>query len=761
MRQPSLQNLVACVQAPTVAMSGSDGQIRERGVHGVLHADVRVLSRAELLVGGVEPEPLAGGMDAGPTARFTAVVRSLGDPGSDPTVRVDRLRCVHAGGMEEQIRLTSTAAGPLSTDITVVVAVDLAPVEVIRSGAAHPRPLPPDSTGLRWSDGTVEVLIDAPGAVLVDAPGTVLAEAPGAVLGEAPGAVPAAATAGSSGPGDAADGVIRLRWPVELPGRGERVLRWRLEARDRAPAVVAPGPDPAAVAGDGTGAASGLARLAGWPGARAGWHPPGWSRPRVAAADPRLLALLERALADLDGLRLAIPGRPGETFLGAGVPWYLTLFGRDSLWAARMMLPLGTALAGSTLRTLAARQGRHRVPATAEAPGKILHELRRANLQPWVNAHGGGELRLPPLYYGTVDATPLWVCLLHDAWRWGMPEAEVAALLPHAEAALDWMAGDGDPDGDGFLEYVDQTGHGLANQGWKDSADAVRFADGSRAAPPVALCEVQGYAHEAARHGADLLDAFGRPGGQRWRQWAAELAGKFRERFWVDTPGGRYPALALDAAKRPADTVTSNIGHLLGTGLLDEEETALVAHRVTAPDMDSGYGLRTMSADAVAYSPLSYHCGSVWPHDTAIVLHGLARTGHGDLAGRLVDGLLAAGAAFGHRLPELYAGDGRDQGPRPVPYPSACRPQAWSAAAAVTVLQALLGLEADVPSGRMLVRPIRPQPAGALAVSGLVAGGHPLRFEVDGAGALEHAATGPLRAVESVPLGHTALRGRR
>jgi hypothetical protein len=699
--QPFLHDLVSCVQAPTVALSGADGQIRERGAQGVLHADLRVLSRAELLVDGAEPDAVAGGPDAGSAARFTAVVRSLGDPGADPTVRVDRFRRVRAGALEEDIRVVSTALTPVRTEVVLLAAVDLAPIEEIKSGAPRRPRLAPRPGTLHWAGETVDIALTAPDAVAEEA-----------------------------------DGVVRLRWLVDLPGPGERVLRWGLAVRDRAAVVIGPS------------------------------GPPEWARPEVSADDRRLAALLDRALADLAGLRLATPQAPGDTFLAAGAPWFLTLFGRDSLWAARMLLPLGTAPAAGTLRTLAARQGRTHDPATGEAPGKIPHELRRAGNHPW-SAHGVGELRLPPLYYGTVDATPLWVCLLHDAWRWGLAEAEVAALLPHAEAALEWMATDGDPDGDGFLEYLDPTGHGLANQGWKDSGDSVRFADGSRAAPPVALCEVQGYAHEAAVHGADLLEAFGRgAAAARWRQWAAELAGAFRARFWVDGPGGRYPALALDGDKRPADTVTSNIGHLLGTGLLDEAETALVARRVTAPDLDSGYGLRTMSAAETAYSPLSYHCGSVWPHDTAIVLHGLTRSGYGELAGPLVEGLLAAGAAFDNRLPELYAGDGRDRVPRPVPYPAACRPQAWSAASAVTLLQALLGLSADVPAGRLLLRPIRPQPTGALTVAGLVAGGRPLRFRLDASGAVLESETCGL-AVQDPPAppgpwpGHTALRGRR
>jgi glycogen debranching enzyme len=279
----------------------------------------------------------------------------------------------------------------------------------------------------------------------------------------------------------------------------------------------------------------------------------------------------------------------------------------------------------------------------------------------------------------------------------------------------------------------------LVNQGWKDSPDALRFADGSRAVPPVALCEMQGYAHEAARCGAALLDAFGLAGGEGWRQWADRLAVAFRRRFWV---AGDYPAVALDSARRPVDTVTSNIGHLLGTGLLDAAETERVAARLGT--LDSGYGIRTLSATASSYDPMSYHRGSVWPHDTAIALLGLSRSGQGDRAAPLVEGLLRAGERFGYRLPELYAGDADGL----VPYPAACRPQAWSAAAGVAVLTVLLGLAADVPNGRLAVRPLRPLPTGALTVEGLAAGGHRIDIGVDAAGAVTGVAAGGL-AVDS------------
>jgi glycogen debranching enzyme len=484
-------------------------------------------------------------------------------------------------------------------------------------------------------------------------------------------------------------------WTLVLPPDGQETLRWQLRTADRRPVVVAPS------------------------------GPVEWLRPVLTADDRRLVRLIDQSLDDLESLRLAEPATPGDTFIAAGVPWFLTLFGRDSLWAARMLLPLGTGLAAGTLRTLARRQGRRIDPRSGEAPGKIMHELRREDAR--MKSVGWAQ---PATYYGTVDATPLWISLLHDAWRWGMPADDVVALLPNLEAALRWLAEHADPDRDGFIEYVDESGRGLANQGWKDSGGAIRFRDGHLATPPIALCEVQGYAFRAAVDGAHLLDAFGRPDGDRWRGYAADLAERFRARFWVDGPHGRHPALALDRDKRPVDSLTSNIGHLLGTGLLTDEETAAVVARLMSAAMSDTYGLRTMSTQDTAYRPLAYHCGAVWPHDTAIALLGLATVGAYEAAAQLAEGLLVAAEAFEYRLPEMYGGDSRDAVGRPVPHPGACRPQAWSAAAAVAILQAALGLSVDVPGGELRVNPLPGAPLGAIAAGGLRVAGTPIDIAV-------------------------------
>jgi glycogen debranching enzyme len=393
-----------------------------------------------------------------------------------------------------------------------------------------------------------------------------------------------------------------------------------------------------------------------------------------------------------------------------------------------MLLPLGTELAAGTLRTLARRQGTKTDPETAEQPGKILHEIRRAPAGH--DGFGAAErpLLLPSTYYGTVDATPLWITLLHDAWRWGMPADEVEKLLDPLNAALVWMRDHGMDDA-GFLSYVDESGHGLANQGWKDSHDSIQFADGRLAAAPLALSEVQGYAYEAAIGGAALLDAFGRPGGDEWRTWAARLAARFRARFWISDADGPFPAVAVDRDGKPVDTVASNMGHLLGTGILNEEESALVAARLGSPAMASGYGLRTMATSAGGYSPLSYHGGSVWTHDTAIAVQGLARAaadgvpGAAESARALIDGLLDAAAGFEYRMPELFAGSPARAGGRPTPYPASCRPQAWAAAAAVAVVSALVGARPDGSGAGLAVRPLRGDAWDRMTVRGIRVGG--------------------------------------
>ncbi len=677
---PYLQDLVTAVSAPAMALSRADGQLPGPGASGLYLADRRAVSQLIVTVEGREPEPLQGQPVGAMAASFVSVARNLGDPGPDPTVLVERDRSVSGRGVREVITLVSHARDRLTCTLAVALASDLADIHAVKAGTPT-APLQGDvrSGGARWT---------GPDGTTVVATLT-----------------PAADTVTSDG---------SFEWAVSIATGSWSATMDVTVVDDPVPAVILP--------------ASRSVRS-----------------PDVQAGDHRMPALVAQSIADLNALLVADPLDPADHLLAAGAPWYLTMFGRDSIWAARMLLPVSTDVAAGTLRSLARRQGKRHDPEAAEAPGKILHEVRRAAVDHGAWTRSGRHLALPPLYYGSVDATPLWISLLHDAWRWGMPESEVAQLTPQLEAALGWLR-DHAVNGSGFVQYVDESEHGLANQGWKDSVDAVQFSDGTLAKPPIALCEAQGYAHAAALHGADVLDAFDRPGGAFWRDWAAQLRARFRDRFWVDDLAGGYPAMALDGSGRPVDTVTSNIGHLLGTGLLDADEADQVVQRLAAPDMDCGYGLRTMSSLARGFNPLSYHCGSVWAHDTAIAIHGLARVGSEaaqSVVASLVRGLLTVAPAFGFRLPELHGGEAAQDGGVPLPYPAACRPQAWSAAAAVAILSAVLGLDADVPNGKLALHPLRPSPVGELTVRGLQVGGAPLDVQLSAAGDIQASAALP------------------
>jgi glycogen debranching enzyme len=445
---------------------------------------------------------------------------------------------------------------------------------------------------------------------------------------------------------------ILLRWEIELKPSDAVVLDWSLDLRNE-----------------------------GFPVAAAGGQP---LRTPSVSGDPRLTRLMSRSISDLNGLRIAERASSPNSFLAAGAPWSLALSGRDALVAARMLLLIDPQLAAGTLRALGARQGTHSAADSGEQPGKILREVRRVTYE----TRDDGEIRqVPPVSYDSIDATCLWVILLHDAWHSGMSDAQVQQLLPNLQDALAWLREYGDSDGDGFLEPADPSGTGT----WKDSADAVRFHDGRVARGPVALAEVQAYAYEAAIVGAEMLDHFGLPGSGEWRAFAADLAARFREKFWCEDDAGAYPALALDRDKRPVDGIGSGMGHLLGTGLLHPEEKSLVVKRLMGQSLFTGYGVRTISDTNGGYWPTRHHAGSVWTHDTAWIIMNLMRDGFDDQAARLARGLLDAAEGFGWRLPEHFSGHDSSRMWPPVPYPTACRPQAWAAASAVPVAQALGG----------------------------------------------------------------------
>lgn len=628
--QPLLNDSVVVLCAPTQVWSGRDGEIGDDAVHGIFHGDVRHIREVALRYEHHRPEWISLSSQGASSATFGGLLRMVDDRAPDPKVRVLRERLVGAGRVQERISIVSHVPHDVRTTLRLRLVPEFAPLQEVKAGLGFPRPW----RVTHGDDDTTLTVTGPQGAFTLSASGARV---------------------------QVSEEAVTLEWELLIGAGARSEVSWSTQLHDATLVV------------------------------RGATQPLGWqSVPAEPNQDFRLHRWLDTARADLDALRLSLPEHPADEFYAAGAPWFLTLFGRDSLWAALLTLPVDRRIAASTLRVLARLQGTTSQAHSAEQPGKILHELRSSVLE-----MPGEGISLPPVYYGTVDATALWVCLLADSWKAGMPEAEVRELLPALRAALDWLLHHGDNDGDGFIDYVDETGHGLANQGWKDSGDSIQWRSGELAEGPIALCEVQGYAHEAARSGASLLDHFGEPGGEELRIWAAALKARFAESYWVQTPEGRYPAIALDAHKRPVDTLTSNIGHLLGTGILDPADEAAIAELLIGPTMLSGYGVRTMSTEAEGYWPLSYHGGSVWTHDSAIIARGMARAGLTRPAAIVVEGLLAAAEGFDFRVPELHSGDSAATSSHPTPYPAACRPQAWSAAAAVTAahISGVLGLE--------------------------------------------------------------------
>lgn len=406
--------------------------------------------------------------------------------------------------------------------------------------------------------------------------------------------------------------------------------------------------------------------------------------PRLETGDSRLLNAYNAAVADLRSLRMEHV--TGEPILAAGLPWFMAVFGRDSIISAIQTKLLGPELMAGTLRTLASLQATENDDFRESNPGKMPHEIRMGELSVMAETPHSR-------YYGTVDATPLFVRLLWETYLWTGDLELVRSFLPAARAAIGWLDTYGDVDGDGFIEYRRRTPHGLLNQGWKDSHDSISSMDGRQALGPIALVEVQGYAYDAKRCLADLLSVLGETGeAKRLEQEASRLKQAFTQAFWMPREG--FFALALDGRKRAVDAIASNPGHLLWSGILDAEYATAVVERLMAPDLFSGWGIRTLSTEAGRYNPLSYHNGSVWPHDNSLIASGMARYGFHVEARRVAEAMIEASSHFpDHRLPELFGGYPRRAHSFPIPYPAANAPQAWACGAVIYLLETMLGIQ--------------------------------------------------------------------
>ncbi|MCP2327262.1 glycogen debranching enzyme [Hamadaea flava] len=666
-----VRGVVTLVEGTTFCISEATGDIVGNGLQGLYFRDARVLSRWQLRLDGQAPQPLSVVDSDAFTARF--IGRRPAVPGKhDSTMLVDRHRWL-GRGMREVITLSNVAREATAVSVELLVDTDFADLFAVkegRPGAPSPRT---SRSGMELffsrEDGSRGLLVHAAGEPTVSAAGLVWQVV-----------IPP-----------------RESWTVELIAQPV-VANCRIEPRFR---------DLPAEKGE-----------------------PGW-RDRVTelrVEHPGLARILQRTVHDLEALRMIDQDEPQRIYVAAGAPWFMTLFGRDSLLTSWMTLPLDPTLAVGTLQTLAALQGTQHDLRTEEQPGRILHEMRLGPQN--VETLGGMN------YYGTVDATPLFVALLGEVWRWGAAESTVRALLPAADAALSWMERHGDRDGDGFLEYQRATDRGLDNQGWKDSWDGINDATGRLAEPPIALAEAQGYAYAAWLARAELAEAVGeRATASACRAKAEKLQQLFAERFWLPEEG--FYAIALDGLKRPVDSITSNPAHCLWSGIVPDEH----AERIVAglAGLDSGFGLRTLSDRMGAYNPMSYHNGSIWPHDTAIAVAGLMRYAHipgaVPLAHRLADGLIRAGQAFGGRLPELFCGFSADAFSPPIPYPTSCSPQAWASAAPLLLVRSFLGLEPDVPNRRLRLAPALPPSWGRISLRRLRLGDYDLRVGASTSGA--------------------------
>ncbi|MDX6728731.1 MAG: hypothetical protein QOK49_3536 [Baekduia sp.] len=678
----SLTDAIVLKEEDVFLMSLRDGTIPMGGVHplGVYLDDCRHLSGHELRVAGVAPRLLVASAPTGAEAIYELTNPDLDLPDGRELplqtlqVRVER-RLLSEGRLRERLHVRLYGREAVDLDLALSLAADFRPMLAIR-GIVDVPPAAVEveevEDGLRFAATTSDGVRRST-TVFVDRPPT------------------------------AVDGRT-LRFGLRLEPGGSDEIRLDYALGTEAPHA--------------SRSASSTARDHGGSGLS--------SPTRVQTDDELFNRVLRRALVDLRMLRSRLDG---DSYFAAGVPWFATLFGRDSLITAIETMGLAPYVGAQTLRALGARLGRRVDPIHEEEPGKVLHELR-------VGEVAARDLTPLTRYYGTVDATPLFLCLVAEHVDWSGSLSLFRELRGPIDAALGWIERYGDHDGDGLLDYRAGTPEGLRNQGWKDSEDGVLHDDGTPMEPPIALVEVQGYAIRALRGMARLFDADG--DGRRVGDLAAraDALEQRLERFWV--PERRIYGMGIDGEGRTSAALASNQGHLLWAEVLTDGRARDVRDALMSEAMFSGWGLRTLGRGEEAYNPVGYHLGTVWPHDTAMAAVGLRRYGFDQDFTRFFEGLLeAASHTDGYSLPELFAGFASDEYETPVPYPVACHPQAWASGAIPYMMINGLGLKPDGLHRRLRVRrPSLPGWVNRVDIEGLaIADGRvDLRFERTGAG---------------------------
>ncbi len=685
---------IAILEGRTFMFSDALGDVPAGSVGGLLHDDTRFLSRWELTLGGRPLSPLKSRTVDYYSAAFFLTNPEIADLRAS-TLTVRRLRFV-GGGLHEQISVYNPTPHPVGFELRLAVGVDFADLFEVKSR-------------VRDRSASIDVEHDPDVRSLhfhYEVPGF-LAETN--VRIERSRVVP-----GLENVVGGKDVAPRLEdddvvWNLELPPRHQLFALVRVTVRLNERVLEPMHED----FGEQQQLSSGA--LTDWLA----------EVPRYRCESALLGSVLHRSIVDLAALR--IEGELlGERYVlpAAGLPWFMTLFGRDTLITSLQTLGVGPQLARGALHLLGALQGTRVDDFRDEEPGKILHEIRQGELTVT------GEKPHSP-YYGTADATPLYLVLMSAYWRWTGDDTFVRDRWPNVLAALAWIDRHGDRDGDGFVEYQTRSSQGLGNQCWKDSWDGVQFADGTIPYLPIATAEIQGYVYDAKVRVAEMAERLlaDPTMAERLRAEAADLRERFDARFWSPGREGYY-VLGLDGDKRQIDSMTSNMGHLLWSGIVLEERAPVIARHLMSDAMFSGWGVRTLSSEDAGYNPIGYHVGTIWPHDNAIAARGLARYGLREEANRICMAQLEAAGHSDFRLPEAFAGLRRDAARFPVPYPTACSPQAWATGAPFTFLGAMLGLQ--VRDGEVRIDPHLPEELGRVFVHGLHAFGTHWDLEAEG-----------------------------
>jgi glycogen debranching enzyme len=628
--------------------------------HGLFLEDTRFLSRWILTVGGIRPKTLSVDEQAYFKVQFFEAV-TTGTVYVDSHLSVVRRRAVTTG-FEEEVEIVNHAKEPVELEVKMEVGSDFADLFEVKDKLAKVGQLYRKVDAGKVTLGYKRETFVRETVISADKQGNVTED--GFVFKITLGA--------------------QSSWTVHfsVAARGRRASIDDLEKKKVLSKPSDPDPE--------------LARgLRDWVA----------SAPHLICTWDPLRQIYRRSLIDLAALRFSTGVSPGE-LPAAGLPWFMAVFGRDSLFTSFQALTFAPELAASTLRALALLQGRKDDPFRDEEPGKILHEIRLGEMTAF-------EDRPQSPYYGAADATMLFLIVLEEYERWTGDRALARDLEREARAAIAWIDNYGDRDKDGYVEYERRNPKtGLENQCWKDSWDSIAFADGTLAPTPRATCELQGYVYDAKRRTARLArEVWGDP------QWAdkleheaAELKKRFNKDFWIPERG--FFALALDGKKRKVDSLTSNIGHLLWSGIAEEDKAESCVKHLMSDELFSGWGIRTMASSEGSYNPIGYHVGTVWPHDSSFVAWGLRRYGHRAEAARICRAMLEAADLFHGRLPEAFGGYARNETHYPVEYPTACSPQAWATGAPLLLIRTLLGLDSD--GTHMIVDPAIPEPLGRI-----------------------------------------------